>query len=108
MVSVRRIDGCLAALDPMLGAEIKKTRPCVIVSPDEMNAHVPHVIAAPRTTHGRAYPTRIACRFQGKRGFVVLAQIRTVDRIRLVKRLGRLGEATAGEVLRVLQEMFAP
>ena len=98
----------LVRLDPTLGSEIKKTRPCLIVSPDELNQHLRTVIVAPMTTGGHAYPWRVACRFQGKHGFVALDQLRTVDSERLVRRLGRLATSTATEVLDTLQEMFAP
>ena len=97
----------LVRLDPTLGSEIQKTRPCVIVSPDELNAHLRTVIVAPMTTAGRAYPWRIRCRFQRHSGYVVLDQLRTVDRERLVKRLGALSIDTMVEVLGGLQEMFA-
>jgi mRNA interferase MazF len=104
---VRRFDVCLVALDPTLGSEIRKTRPCLVISPDEMNSTIATVIVAPMTTRGRPYPTRVACRFAGKRGQVALDQIRTVARQRLVKRLGRLAAARRLEVLGVLQEMFS-
>ena len=80
----------LVHLDPTLGSEIQKTRPCVVVSPDELNAHLRTVIVAPVTTGSRAYPWRIPCRFQRRVGYVVLDQLRTVDRERLVKRMGEL------------------
>jgi mRNA interferase MazF len=102
-----RGDVHLVRLDPTLGSEIRKTRPCVIVSPDELNAHIRTVIVAPMTTAGRAYPWRIRCRFQRRSGYVVLDQLRTVDRERLVKRLGALSAETMAEVLSGLQEMFA-
>jgi mRNA interferase MazF len=98
----------LVALDPTLGHEIQKTRPCLVVSPDEMNRTLATVIIAPMTTKGRAYPTRVPVTFQRKRGFVVLDQIRTVDRDRLVTRLGRVDTKTLTSVLLVLGEMFAP
>jgi mRNA interferase MazF len=97
----------LVALDPTKGSEIRKTRPCVVVSPDELNRHLRTVIVAPMTTGGQAYPWRIACRFQRRSGFVAVDQLRTVDTERLVKRLGRIEPEMMGEVLRVLQEMFA-
>ncbi len=97
----------LVGLDRTLGSEIKKTRPCLIVSPDELNQHLRTVIVAPMTTGGHAYPWRVACRFQNRSGFVALDQLRTVDRERLVKRLGRLSAAAATEVFDTLQEMFA-
>lgn len=105
---VKRHDVFLVNLDPTLGSEMQKTRPCVVVSPDEMNQYINTVIIAPMTTKGRPYPTRVTCRFGGKDGQVVLDQLRTVDKVRLVKRLGRLSPATQEEVLSVLAEMFAP
>jgi mRNA interferase MazF len=97
----------LVRLDPTLGSEIKKTRPCVIVSPDELNHHLRTVIVAPMTTGERAYPWRPRCRFQGRAGFAALDQLRTVDVERLVKPLGRLEEDTIVVVLERLQDMFA-
>lgn len=105
---VRRFDVYLVNLDPTVGSEIQKTRPCLVVSPDEMNRFIRTVIVAPMTTKGAQYPTRVPCRFQGKQGQVVLDQLRTVDKTRLVKRLGKLGTQTRAEVLSVLGEMFAP
>jgi mRNA interferase MazF len=96
----------LVALDPAKGREIRKTRPCVVVSPDELNRHLRTVIIAPMTTGGHAYPWRVSCRFQRRTGFVAVDQLRTVDTERLVKRLGVLEAATVSQVLRVLQEMF--
>jgi mRNA interferase MazF len=97
----------LVRLDPTLGSEIKKTRPCVIVSPDELNEHLRTVIVAPMTTGGRAYPWRPRCRFHGRAGFVALDQLRTVDVERLVKSLGQLEASTVVAVLEGLQGMFA-
>ena len=97
----------LIALDPTVGSEIRKTRPCVIVSPDELNRHLQTVIVAPMTTAGRAYPWRVGCRFKRKSGFVVVDQLRTVDRGRLVGRLGTLSPVTMTRTMAVLQEMFA-
>lgn len=105
---VKRFEVYLVNLDPTIGSEIKKTRPCLIVSPDEMNRFIRTVIVAPMTTKGASYPTRVACRFQGKRGQVVLDQIRTVDKARLVKKLGRVDKQTQTDVLSILGEMFAP
>ena len=102
-----RGDVHLVRLDPTLGSEIQKTRPCVIVSPDELNGHLRTVIVAPMTTGGRAYPWRIRCRFRQRSAYVVLDQLRTVDRERLVKRLGVLSGGTMAAVLGGLQEMFA-
>jgi len=107
-VVINRFEVYLVDLDPTVGSEIKKTRPCVVVSPNEMNHRVRTVIVAPMTTRGRAYPTRVACRFGGKSGQVVLDQIRTVDAARLVRKLGRLDRRAAGAILQVLGEMFAP
>lgn len=104
---VKRFEVYLVNLDPTIGAEIKKTCPCLIISPDEMNRHIKTLIVAPMTTKGRSYPTRVACRFEGIAGQVVLDQLRTVDKARLVKRLGRLDKATQKEVLETLVEMFA-
>ncbi len=98
----------LIGLDPTRGREIRKTRPCVVVSPDELNAHLQTVIVVPLTSAGSAYPFRIACSFQGKSGFAVLDQIRTVDRERLLRRLGSLSASEFASVLRVLCEMFEP
>ncbi len=98
----------LVNLDPTLGSEIEKTRPCLVISPDEINRNLRTAIVAPMTTRGHAYPSRVPCRFKGKAGQVVLDQIRTVDRARLVKRLGKLEGSTASAVLDVLREMFAP
>ena len=105
-LGITRGDVHLVRLDPTLGSEIQKTRPCVVVSPDELNAHLRTVIVAPMTTAGRAYPWRIRCRFQRRSGFVVLDQLRTVDRERLVKHLGTLPTETMAQVLGVLQELF--
>jgi mRNA interferase MazF len=102
-----RGDVHLVTLDPTLGSEIKRTRPCLIVSPDELNQHLRTVIVAPMTTGGQAYPWRVACRFQNRSGFVALDQLRTVDTERLAKRLGRLSSSSTTEVLDTLQEMFA-
>ncbi|MEZ0227594.1 MAG: type II toxin-antitoxin system PemK/MazF family toxin [Planctomycetota bacterium] len=107
-VVASRADVYLVALDPTVGSEIKKTRPCLVVSPDEMNHFLRTVIVAPMTTQGRAYPTRVACRFRRKAGLVVLDQLRTVDTSRLMRRLGRLDGQAMDAVLATLGEMFAP
>lgn len=104
---VARGDVHLVRLDPTLKSDIRKTRPCVVISPDELNQHLRTVIVAPMTTGGHVYPWRIACRFQHRSGFIALDQIRTVDSERLVKRLGRLSSGVTTEVLDTLQEMFA-
>jgi mRNA interferase MazF len=103
---VKRFEVYLINLDPSVGHEIKKVRPCLIVSPDEMNKHIKTVIIAPMTTKGRKYPTRINCRFKGKSGQIVLDQIRTVDKIRLTKKLGIINLDTQKKVASVLSEMF--
>jgi mRNA interferase MazF len=107
-VVVKRFDIFLVQLDPTLGSEIKRTRPCVVISPDEMNDAIRTVIVAPMTSRGRAYPTRVDCEFEGKIGQVVLDQIRTVDKQRLIKRLGRLEQSIQSEGLDTLTELFAP
>lgn len=104
---VNRFGVYLVNLDPTVGSEIKKTRPCVIVSPDEMNRHIGTVIVAPMTTKGKNYPTRVACEFSGKFGQVVLDQIRTVDKQRLVKMIGDIDRETQKAILAILSEMFA-
>jgi mRNA interferase MazF len=105
---VRRFDVHEVDLDPAIGSEIRKRRPCLVISPDEMNAHLRTVIVAPMTSHGRAYPTRVSCRFAGIDGWIVLDQVRTVDRTRLVRRLGRIDEAAGAAVSAVLTAMYAP
>jgi len=105
---MKRFDIYLINLDPTLGSEIQKTRPCVIISPDEMNDYIKTVIVVPMTTKGKFYPTRIKCNFQGKEGLIVLDQIRTFDKIRLVKKLGTLDSDTQDQVLFKLGEIFAP
>jgi mRNA interferase MazF len=104
-VVVHRFDVYLVNLDPTIGREIKKTRPCLVVSPDEMNRHIGTAIVAPMTTKGRPYPTRVACRFQGKDGQIVLDQIHTVDKKRLVKRLGKISPAAQQAVIARLLEI---
>ena len=99
---------CLVRLDPTLGSEIKKTRPCLVVSPNELNEHLRTLIVAPLTTGGHAYPWRPRCRFHGRAGFVALDQLRTVDTERVVKSLGALDPQAVLAALRRLQEMFAP
>ena len=103
----RRGDVYLISLDPTRGSEIRKTRPCVVVSPDELNNHLGTFLVAPMTTGSHACPFRIACRFQDRAGWVVADQLRTVDRVRMVRRLGRLPPRIMDDVLNVLQRMFA-
>ena len=104
---VNRFDVYLVNLDPAVGSEIQKTRPALIISPDEINHNIRTVIIAPMTTRGPAYPTRVACRFQNKEGQIVLDQIRTVDKIRLVKRISRVDEDVQQQVLNALQALFS-
>jgi mRNA interferase MazF len=104
---VKRFEVYLVNLDPTIGSEIKKTRPCLVVSPDEMNRHIATVIVAPMTSQGNNYPTRVLCEFEGKKGQVVLDQLRTVDKQRLVKRLGKIDRGVQQAVLAALTEMFA-
>ncbi len=106
-MEVKRFDVFLVNLEPTVGHEIKKTRPCLVISPDEMNRYISTIIVAPMTTKGRKYPTRVPCTFQGKKGQIVLDQIRTIDRNRLVKKLGKISKKAQMEVLQVLQEMFS-
>lgn len=103
----RRGDVYLISLDPTRGSEIRKTRPCVVVSPDELNAHLGTFLVAPMTTGSHTCPFRIACRFQDRAGWVVADQLRTVDRVRMVRRLGRLPPRIMDDVLIVLRRMFA-
>ncbi|MDB9481205.1 type II toxin-antitoxin system PemK/MazF family toxin [Dolichospermum circinale] len=104
---VNRFDVFLVNLDPTIGSEIKKTRPCLIISPNEINHHISTVIVAPMTTKGQPYPTRVTCQFQGKEGQIVLDQIRTIDKIRLVKLLGQITTEEQKAVLDILAEIFA-
>ena len=105
-MEVNRFDVFLVALDPTIGHEIKKTRPCVVISPDEMNHYIGTIVIAPLTSKGRHYPTRVECSFQGIHGQVVLDQIRTVDKTRLIKRLGQLSTPTSDRIIDVLAEIF--
>jgi mRNA interferase MazF len=105
---VKRFEVHLVNLDPTIGSEICKARPCLIISPDEMNRYIATVIVAPMTTKGRDYPTRVQCSFKGKDGQIVLDQLRTVDKSRLVQKLGKIDQQTQEEVLSILAEMFAP
>ena len=104
---VRRGDIFLVSLDPTRGGEIQKTRTCLIVSPGELNSYLRTFIVAPLTSGGHPYPFRVPCRFEGRPGSIVLDQIRTVDRERLLRRLGKLSASTLRRVLGILQEMFA-
>ncbi|CAB5093268.1 Death on curing protein, Doc toxin [Olavius algarvensis associated proteobacterium Delta 3] len=102
-----RFDVYLINLDPTVGSEIQKTRPCLIISPDEMNQHIRTVIVAPLTSTTKDYPTRINCKFERKKGQIVLDQIRTIDKARLIKKLGAIDAKTQLKVISVLQQLFA-
>ena len=103
---INQYDVYLVNLDPTVGHEIKKTRPCLVISPDEMNNNISTVIIAPMTTKSHSYPTRIPVKFEGKNGWTVLDQIRTVDNIRLVKRLGQISKKEILAVKKILKEML--
>ena len=103
----KRFDVYLVNLDPTVGSEIRKARPCLVISPDEMNRYIATVIMAPMTTKGKDYPSRVPCRFKGKDGQIVLDQIRTVDKFRLIQHLGRIDKEAQQATLAVLSEMFA-
>jgi mRNA interferase MazF len=102
-----RFDVYLTNLDPTVGSEIQKTRPCLVISPDEMNKHIRTVIVAPMTTAGKDYPTRVSCTFKRKKGQIVLDQIRTIDKTRLVKKLGTIDPKTQLKVITTLQRLFS-
>jgi mRNA interferase MazF len=107
MVKFERFDVYLVNLDPTIGSEIQKTRPYVIISPNEMNKYIKTVIVAPMTTKSRAYPSRLPITFDGKTGQIILDQIRTVDKERLVKKIGSLPSNTALKISEILIEMFS-
>jgi mRNA interferase MazF len=104
---VKRFDVYLVNLDPTIGAEIQKTRPCLVVSPDEMNRNIRTVIIAPMTSAQKEYPTRVSCTFQKKKGQIVLDQLRTIDKARLIKKLGTIDPEDQLEVVSILQQLFA-
>lgn len=104
---VNRFDVYLVSLDPTIGLEIKKTRPCVVISPDEMNHNIRTIIVAPMTTAGKDYPTRVRCTFKRKKGQIVLDQIRTIDKNRIIKKLGAVDPKTQLELISVLQQLFS-
>jgi len=106
-VVVKRFDIFLVSLDPTVGSETKKTRPCLVISPDEMNRNIRTVLIAPMTTANKDYPTRISCAFRKKHGQIALDQIRTIDKARLVKKLGTLDATTQSDVISILQTLFA-
>ncbi len=106
-VVVHRFDVYLTALDPTVGSEIQKIRPCLVISPDEMNFHINTVIVAPMTSVVKNYPTRVGCKFKKQQGQIVLDQIRTLDKKRLIKKMGTIDPKTQLEVISVLQRLFA-
>lgn len=107
-MEIKRFSVVLVTLDPTVGREIKKTRPCLVISPDEMNDWISKVIVAPMTSKGRDYPSRVNCSFEGISGQVVLDQIRSIDKRRIIKNLGRIDKRTESKVLNVLADLFAP
>jgi mRNA interferase MazF len=107
MGMVKRFDVYLVNLDPTVGREIKKHRPCLVISPDELNRNISTVIVAPMTTKGRNYPTRVSCTFNDKKGQILLEQMRAVDKIRLIKRLGKVDSFIQAQVFSVLSELFS-
>lgn len=104
---VKRFDVYLVNLDPTIGSEIQKTRPCLVISPDEMNRNIRTVIIAPMTSAQKEYPTRVSCTFRKKRGQIVLDQVRTIDKARLIQKLGTIDSKTQSDVISVLQILFA-
>ena len=104
---VKRFEVYLVTLDPTVGSEIRKTRPCVVISPNSMNRYIRTVIIAPMTTRGHDYPSRVPCRFQGRDGEIVVDQLRSVDKVRLIKRLGQVSLPVKKAVLATLSEIFA-
>lgn len=104
---VKRFDVYLANLDPTVGSEIQKTRPCLVISPDEINRNIRTVIIAPMTSARKEYPTRVSCTFQKKKGQIVLDQLRTIDKVRLIKKLGTIDSKNQLEVVSILQRLFA-
>lgn len=106
-MEVKRFDVYLVNLDPTIGSEIKKTRPCLVISPDEMNRNIRTVIIAPMTSAQKDYPTRISCTFKKKQGQIVLDQIRTIDKVRLIKKLGTIDSRSQLDTISILQKLFA-
>ena len=104
---VKRFDVYLVNLDPTIGSEIQKTRPCLVISPDEMNRNIRTVIIAPMTSAQKGYPTRVSCTFHKKKGQIVLDQLRTIDKARLIKKLGTIDSKDQLEVISILQQLFA-
>lgn len=105
-MELNQYDIVLVNLDPTIGSEIKKTRPCTIISPDEMNKHLKAVVIAPMTTKSKNYPTRVEIKHDGKMGWIVLDQIRTIDKQRIIKKLGRLSKPESKEVKAIIKETY--
>ena len=105
---MRRFSVVLVELDPTVGSEIQKTRPCLVISPDEMNRHISTLIVAPMTTKGKSYPSRVQCTFKGRSGQIVLDQIRTIDKSRVVKLMGKIDKSVQEAVCSTLSSMFPP
>lgn len=103
---IRQYEVYLISLDPTIGHEIKKVRPCVIISPDEMNKNISKVIIAPMTTQSHFYPTRTPLKFTGKEAWIVLDQLRTVDRKRLIEKLGKIDQKTINQIKSIIKEML--
>jgi mRNA interferase MazF len=103
---IRQYEVYFISLDPTIGHEIKKVRPCVIISPDEMNKNISTVIIAPMTTQSHFYPTRIPLKFTGKDAWIVLDQLRTVDRKRLIKKIGKIEQVIVNQVKSIIKEML--
>jgi len=106
-MEMKRFDVLLISLDPTRGSEIKKTRPCLVISPDEMNRHLHTLIVAPMTTQGNVYPTRVQCVFKNQSGQIVLDQLRTIDRSRVIKNLGTIDKKTQSRVCKTLVNLFS-
>lgn len=104
---VKRFDVYLVNLDPTIGSEIQKTRPCLVISPDEINRNIRTLIIAPMTSAQKEYPTRVSCIFRKKQGQIVLDQVRTVDKTRLIQKLGTIDSKAQLDVISVLQRLFA-
>jgi len=105
-MEIRQYEIILVNLDPTIGSEIKKTRPCVVISPDEMNKHLRTIVIAPMTTTSKNYPTRVEIKHDNKLGWIVLDQVRTIDKQRILKNLGRLSKPEIKEVKSILKETY--
>jgi mRNA interferase MazF len=106
-VVVKRFDVYMVNFDPTIGSEIQKTRPCLVISPDEMNRNIRTIIIAPMTSAQKEYPTRVSCTFRKKQGQIVLDQVRTIDKARLIQKLGTIDSKAQLDVISVLQRLFA-